>query len=328
MRLLLLGALAVVGCAPTPTSAPTDPAGVWVVVSGAESMYGVAWLDKASLVLSRGTETGARLFVVDPTNGTATQFGEPPKSPACDGTDELAPSSSDRGLEWYRVCKHAPDPTQYSLMRRSPDGSITTERTFTTMFPVGGFTFDGTDWIADYGSRICNTIIRFTMAGLELIHVTVEGPDGGFDTGGDVRDECERMGVSRTPAVRAGTLVFAASTASIGKSGAARLRQPSDIYVASVTGGRAERIALGLVDPGDILWVDDDHVVVSGERPAGTPGTWLVDRVSGDVRAVLPFAARSMSISPDGIEVVAMRSVGGSLPADEVVVFPASLLAP
>jgi hypothetical protein len=207
---------------------------------------------------------------------------------------------------------------------------VLVDGTFETPFPVSGFSIDGDNWFSDYGSRICNTIFRLDgHAGLVPVGVRVEGPGGTFDTGWDVDADCARMGIARLPAARAGRIAFAASTGAIGKDGTGRLGQPSDVYLADDGGGEATRVEAGVSDPGDVSWLDDTRVLISGERPPGVLGTWIVNTDSGEVQSVLPFSALSVARSPDGTQFAAMRSVRtptGDM-ADEIVVFPASLLA-
>jgi hypothetical protein len=300
---------------------------VHVVVTGSELLYGVAWLDNGTILVGRNTANGSRLFDLDAQTGTQIAARQPPAVPGCDKIDEGGPRSTNEGLWWLRVCVHGADPRKYSVIHVGNDGAVSVEHQFETVFTATSLATDGGIAFVEYGSRICNTIIRIGANGLSPEHVTVESPSGSFDVGWDVRADCDRMGVARLPALRGGTLAFMASGPSSAQ-GPDRLLVPSNLYVASLGDAAARRVPLGIVDPGALLWVDEGHLIVSGERSAEGRGTWLVDVATGTTERVLAFVARSIGVSPDRQTVVAMRSVAGKVLADEVVVFPASLLAP
>ena len=323
----LLAAL-VVGCgAPQATLSVPD---VHVVFAGGGDLSaGVAWLDANELIVSIGTDPGNRLFIVEVGTGAARPFHGPESARVCARTDDLSPSTGSGALIWLHVCVNGPAPRQYDVDRLNPDGSFEVIGSLATPFPVSGLVLDGDVLMTAYGSQFCETMIKIGPTGLEPYAVEVAGPDATYNTGGDVRADCDRMGVTMLPALHGDALAFMASTSALVHDMQARLAQPFDLYLAGVGQSTSTRVPVEIVDPGDLLWLaDGGHVLVSGEKPIGTGGTWRVDTTTGAMTLVFPFVARSLSLSPDGTMYAALRSTGAALPAHEVVIFPASVVLP
>jgi hypothetical protein len=241
--------------------------------------------------------------------------------------DDLSPKAFEDNIYWLRSCINGPD-RSYQVWRISGDREFETLSEFSTGFPVGPLAVDGDTIVAAYGSRICESIIGLQPRGFEPMHVEVVGPGGSFNTGGDIRDDCDHMGISEHPTIWNDRLAFLASTVALQHAGSSRLDQPMDAFLVDDEGGESVRVSLELFDAGDLEWLDQDTLVASGARPSTVPQTILVNVETGAIKVILPFAARSLAMSPDGTRVAALRTIPEGNVSDEVVTFPRSMLAP
>lgn len=321
--LILSAALCLIGCDSPPPSIDTSQVRTAYLSPGA-SIAGVAWLTNEELIASLRTPDGYRLKTISVGGGEPREFGTPP-TPSCGVVDDLSPALFADHVYWLRACTNGAD-RSYQVLRRIEDGSFETVSDFSTGFPVGPLAIADDMIVVAYGSRICETIIRLLPSGFAPIGVHVEGPGGSFSTGGDVRDECDWMGISEYPAILNGRIAFLASTAALAHSGISRLDQPMDAFVFNDGDASAARLSLDLVDPGDLEWLDAATLVASGDRDGGQPQTVRVDVDTGGIDVLLPFVVRSIAMSPDGVRIAALRTVAGDAVSDEIVTFPRFLL--
>jgi Tol biopolymer transport system component len=98
-------------------------------------------------------------------------------------------------------------------------------------------------------------------------------------------------------------LLFAASPASAGVGGQARIDVPWNLYLQDLPGGQPRAVARGLVSPTGLAVAPDDRgVVVRG----GARGLWYLDLASCAVRPIAKGNLLDPSFSPDGRRLVAL----------------------
>ena len=307
---------------------PVEPAGERVELDPGE-YYGLAWLPSGWFVTMRTREPG--------------QFGSPftlyrfrrdaedlekvqvPEDPSCRRTDLVSPTTLPDGrVGAIRMCHPADGgfvPTSDMVAVDVDDGSIEAIADLRPSAVNGApFTWNPTldRGLLVLGSRICDTLVWISRAGMEYPDLEISDGDRAFrlDHLGEDELDCESTGQAGYPAwsPRDDTIAFFASVDAIGLSGPARGDVPHDLYLADVELRHAEAVVEDVMEPRGLTWSPDGSSLVFAGGYSGTTGLWLLRTGETTPELLAATPADRVVWSPDGDELAIAVDVTGGGP--------------
>lgn len=245
----------------------------------------------------------------------------------CGRVDEYSPGSSPSAAYWLRACymkgqaSISYDVVRFASEDAAPRSLVAFESNLhISSLAIGG---DGLPGVAFVGSRICDTLVEVTEAGLSPIPAIVEGEKGSFRLDDPaIIEDCQGVGRAGYPAVSpTGQIAFLASTGAMGVEGPERLGAPMELYVMARPAYVPERHPMSVTNPGGLAWSPDGRsIVVSGTDGSGSTGTWLYDVGSRSASKLSGQSLRWPSWSPDGTGILGTRDIGGGIERKTAIV--------
>jgi hypothetical protein len=164
------------------------------------------------------------------------------------------------------------------------------------------------------GSRICDGILSFDAARTEFPNIVASDGSRSFSIGENLKPrpgDCT-SGQARAPdwSHDGETLAFLAATSTIGVHGFERLDAPYDLYISDLQTAATTRIPLGVIDPADLRWAPDDKTIAFvGDLHGSGRSLWILDVGNHVTRLLAQGIEGGISWSPDGRDLVALKSI-------------------